>query len=914
VLRGETFGRVARAAVRRSGLVLAVFGILAAAGVAGALTLRASASPDTLVDRGSDSFAATEGFKREFGDEAVVVLVRGDLQRTVLTSDLGRLLALEDCLGGTPPPAPLRSLLPPQCAAIARTRPVKAVYGPATFINTAVQQITGGFAARRQQSATQADAAATAARLAGRRLGQSKAQQEAAAGRASAAVRKRFTDETLGFAVRYGITSLPSIDNPSFVSSLVFDTAKGVGVPKSRFAYLFPSSNAAVVQVRLRPELSPQARSDAIALVREATRAPGFAMKGGGQYVVTGVPVIVEDLAREIRSAVLLLLLAGVAVMTVTLALVFRSRLRLLPLVLALGAAALAFGALAVAGGSLTLASIAALPVLIGLAVDYAIQFQARWNEAQETTPSGEEAAVRAASFGGPTIATAAAASALGFLVLVLSPVPMVRGFGVIVVLGVALALGGALTAGFAALARFGPRSERRSAAPDVPPMLPRVRAVPGRAAAWVADRGVGRRTGSARAALARRASGGLSFAVARPVPVLLVGIGLALVGWVADTQTAVVSDVRQLVPPSMPALRDVNILQEATGVAGEVDVTVAADDLTRPDVVRWMRAYQGGVLAAHGYRPGATCAQRGAGPELCPGFALTDLLRGGESSAANRAVLEAVPPSLSQAVISRDGHTANLAFGIRLMPLDRQQEVIDDMRARLRPPPGVSAAVGGSPVLVAEGNAALASPGRRFLTLLAGLAAVFLVLFTVRRRYDAALLPLIPIALATGWSSLILFILRIPLNPLSAALGALVIAISTEFSVLLSARYREEREAGFETPEALRRTYDSTGAAVLASGATAIAGFGALIFSDIRMLRDFGIVTVVDLTVSLLGVGIALPAALSWGEGRGSVRPADLDPRRLLARLRGHGGRSGHERPALGPDLEVTERPRTRA
>ena len=40
------------------------------------------------------------------------------------------------------------------------------------------------------------------------------------------------------------------------------------------------------------------------------------------------------------------------------------------------------FGALSIAGGSLTMASIAALPVLIGLAVDYAIQFQARYNEA----------------------------------------------------------------------------------------------------------------------------------------------------------------------------------------------------------------------------------------------------------------------------------------------------------------------------------------------------------------------------------------------------------------------------------------------------------------------------------------------------------------------------------------------------
>ena len=63
----------------------------------------------------------------------------------------------------------------------------------------------------------------------------------------------------------------------------------------------------------------------------------------------------------------------------------------------------------------------------------------------------------------------------------------------------------------------------------------------------------------------------------------------------------------------------------------------------------------------------------------------------------------------------------------------------------------------------------------------------------------------------------------------------------------------------------------------MLASGATAIAGFAALIVSDIRMLRDFGIVTVVDLTVSLLGVMIVLPAALMWAEQHGPFRVRDL-------------------------------------
>jgi predicted RND superfamily exporter protein len=114
----------------------------------------------------------------------------------------------------------------------------------------------------------------------------------------------------------------------------------------------------------------------------------------------------------------------------------------------------------------------------------------------------------------------------------------------------------------------------------------------------------------------------------------------------------------------------------------------------------------------------------------------------------------------------------------------------------------------------------------------------------------------------------LILYLIGIPLNPMSAAMGTLVIAISTEFSVLLSERFRQERRAGHGSAEALSRTYRSTGSAVLASGITAIAGFAVLIVSSINMLRDFGLVTLVDLSVSLGGVLLMLPAVLTLSEG----------------------------------------------
>jgi predicted RND superfamily exporter protein len=239
------------------------------------------------------------------------------------------------------------------------------------------------------------------------------------------------------------------------------------------------------------------------------------------------------------------------------------------------------------------------------------------------------------------------------------------------------------------------------------------------------------------------------------------------------------------------------------------------------------------------------------------------------------------VPPYFSSAVITGDRKTANLAFGIRLTSLERQQQIIEQMRADLHPPAGVDARLAGLPVLAAEANDSLSDPLRRLGSLVVGLLAVLVVLLLVHRRrgwraaWRRAWVPVVPIALATGWSALVLWLLGVPLNPLSATLGALVLAISTEFAVLLSARFEAERAGAGGAAEALRRTYRSTGAAVLASGMTAIAGFAVLALSDVQMLRDFGLVTVVDLTVSLLGVLAVLPAVLVLAERRAAVRRA---------------------------------------
>jgi uncharacterized protein len=827
--------RVAGAAARRPWSVIGGAVALALGAAVLALGLRPSAAADTFVGKSSSTYTATQRFYQSFGEEPVQVLVQGSVQQLVLTSDLPRLAGLEGCLSGNVPAKAFAQEggVNGPCAQLARAHTVKVVLGPGTFINEAAERIDAQLSSQNAQAEHAARQAEVVVRGAALSKGLSAAEAQKFGSQASRITLTRYAEEVLSLGLHYGLNSLPSVSEPGFVSALVFsDSAPRSGTPKQRFAYLFPGREMALVSVRMRAGLSEAQRNRTLALIRAATAMPQWQLQHGERYLVTGEPAIVTDLTGSISHSLELLLIAVALVMALALGLVFSGRPRLLPLAVAALALALVFGGLALVSGQLTVAQVAVLPVLAGLTVDYTIQFQSR-------TPAA-------------SILLACLASIAAFLVVTLSPVPTVRGFGVLLALGLVVAFCCALTVGAAAMRLV----ERRP---------------PPRIGGWLEDAWQGARELVRDNPLSRAVSrAALELAVQRPGRVLLIGVVLAALGWGLDTQTAVESDITKLVPQNTQSLRNLHTLEHESGVGGEIDLMVSGNNITRARTIEWMSAYQAAVLERYGYSEAHGCGKA----SLCPAFSLPDLFGGSETGvgahpakleqATVNALLKALPPYFTQEVIAPSQRVATLAFGIRLMSLAQQQRVIEGMQSALHPPAGVNVQLVGLPVLAAQADMQVASVTRRMLTLLAALAAVgLLLLLAFGGDWRRALAPLLPVVLASGWSALIVFALRVPLNPMSVTLGLLVVAVASEFSVLLSERYRRELLAGYAPAQALQRSYQRTGAAVAASGVTAIAGFGVLALSDIQMLRDFGIVTLVDLTVSLVGVLVALPAAL---------------------------------------------------
>jgi hypothetical protein len=86
--------------------------------------------------------------------------------------------------------------------------------------------------------------------------------------------------------------------------------------------------------------------------------------------------------------------------------------------------------------------------------------------------------------------------------------------------------------------------------------------------------------------------------------------------------------------------------------------------------------------------------------------------------------------------------------------------------------------------------------------------------------------------------------------------------------------RYHEERGKGKSQVEAITTAVMKIGRAIIASGVTTIGGFAALLFATgILAVRDFSIMTVLNVFLALVGTLLVLPPLLVsvdlWWEKR---------------------------------------------
>ncbi len=108
---------------------------------------------------------------------------------------------------------------------------------------------------------------------------------------------------------------------------------------------------------------------------------------------------------------------------------------------------------------------------------------------------------------------------------------------------------------------------------------------------------------------------------------------------------------------------------------------------------------------------------------------------------------------------------------------------------------------------------------------------------------------------------------LGITLNVMTVMVTALTVGLGIDYAIHIVERYREESQHRGEQA-ALENTIHQTGAALLISGLTTVAGFAVLLLSPMPLVRNFGIITAATIVYSVVIAILVLPS-LIWAGNR---------------------------------------------
>lgn len=235
------------------------------------------------------------------------------------------------------------------------------------------------------------------------------------------------------------------------------------------------------------------------------------------------------------------------------------------------------------------------------------------------------------------------------------------------------------------------------------------------------------------------------------------------------------------------------------------------------------------------------------------------DLSDGYYLSADNRTLIMLVKPKHA---------SQNLAFSKRLIAATREAE--DATRAELSEDGAGGTAtrvrLGGNPAVLTEEAGLL----RRTVALngLVSFVAVVLLYWICYRRFAALLYSSVPLILGQAMTFAVAAIVLGSLNSASASLPALLMGLGTDFTIVMYARYVEERQAGASLAVATERMVGEGGLGVFTGAITSAGTFYAMCIGGFKGLRDLGFL--IGTGIMLCGVAIVflLPAMIAWNEG----------------------------------------------
>ena len=137
-----------------------------------------------------------------------------------------------------------------------------------------------------------------------------------------------------------------------------------------------------------------------------------------------------------------------------------------------------------------------------------------------------------------------------------------------------------------------------------------------------------------------------------------------------------------------------------------------------------------------------------------------------------------------------------------------------------------------------------------------------------------------IPVALGAVWVFAHYMTLSTYLQNMVMLIG---LGIAIDSTLLMVYRYREEHRSGLSREEAVERTMETAGRAVVFSGTAVAIGLALMLFMPVPFMRGFGLAGLIIPLVSVLAAVTLLPVLMYWLEDR--LDRVRFIPKRLVER-----------------------------
>ena len=522
--------------------------------------------------------------------------------------------------------------------------------------------------------------------------------------------------------------------------------------------------------------------------------------------------------------------------------------------------------------------------ILIGLGVDYAIHFTSRYREEIGSGNSIVGSTSSTLKSVGIALTLATLATIVGFLTNIVSPLPELKDFGILVSTGIFFAFFLVMT------------------------FVPAIRTLLDKRAESKGNISTEAFSSSGESVLNKiAASSGIIPKKLKLVALALL-IGISGYGYFSFTNLETIFEFTDFLPEDDPVVQTLDLLTEEFGGGfGETtSVLIEGDNLATPDVHNALIesinnlsdkenivVYAGNVaaesvigtvgqlLAPQGAAPGAPPAMPDMEVLGALGSYGVDLMSGSQGINALRVKDSGDVQGLYEYLVSSDPEAflANLYFNEENLVTAQQVRITtsagslgaaqlrDDIYDAFIPLSSLGVDIAATnDAIVTQSVSDLISESQFQSLIFAILASMtFLILYYLIdiRKPFLGVITILPVVAIVMGTYLGMYFLEIPLNPVTSTLSGLAIGIGVPFVIHVTNRFRETLLTSSNPVEAVKTTLKTTGGSLFGSAFTTMAGFGILMTSSLKPFQQMGQVVVVALGFALVASILILPTLL---------------------------------------------------